>query len=110
MSSISEAVRQSLNAWAASGDATFQAINLRNKLHKDLSDLLTHVDTLAWKACQTEGNFGPILDKVYKRSAAITYDLENSNSDPTPAELADWKTQRTSHHTTNQRATPYSGP
>ena len=75
MSSISEAVRQSLDARAASGEATFQAINLMNKLHKDLSGLLSNDDTLAGEACQAGDKLGPILDKVHERAAVITNDL-----------------------------------
>ena len=93
MNSISEAVRTSLDARAASGDATFQIINLRNKLHKDLSDLLAQVDTLTWEACQTEGNFGSILEMVYERAAAITNDIENSNLHPSPGQLI-WLNKR----------------
>lgn len=84
MSSILEAECQSLDASAASADATFQAINLRNKLHKDLSNLLTHV---AWEASQTEGNICPILEIVHEHSAGITNDLESFNFDPIPNQL-----------------------
>ena len=93
MRSISEAVGQSLDARAASGEATFQAINLSNKLHKDLSDLLSNVVTLAWEACQAGDKLGPILDKVHERAAVITNDLEKSKFNPTPDQTS-WLMER----------------
>ena len=93
MSSILETVRQSLDARAEAGDVTFQGIRLRNKLSKDLSDLLSYVDTLSWKACQEGGQVGPILDNVHSRAKEITDNLENSDLNPTPEQFS-WLVSR----------------
>ena len=42
MGSISNAIGKSLNVRADCGKSAFQVINLRNRLHRDLTDLLTH--------------------------------------------------------------------
>ena len=54
MSTILDAVPASLDVRAASGRSTFKKINLRNKFHKDLSELLSQVDTLTWEAYQNK--------------------------------------------------------
>ena len=87
MSSISETVRLSLDARAVADTVLGEGIKLRNKVSKDLSSLLTHVDTLSWKACQEGGQVGPILENVHKQARAITEDLVNSDLNPIPEQF-----------------------
>ena len=67
MSPITELVQNSLDARAAVDIVLGDGIKLRNKVSKDLTSLLTQVDSLTWKACQEGGQVGPILDNVTQR-------------------------------------------
>ena len=87
MSSISETVHHSLDARIVADNVCFQGIRLRNKISRDLSSLLSYVDTLSWKACQEGGQVGPILDNVHEHAAVITDNLEKSNLNPSPDQI-----------------------
>ena len=84
MSSISETVCQSLDARIVADNVCFQGIRLRNKISRDLSSLLSYMDTLSWKACQEGGQVGPILDIVHSKADEIKDNLEYSDLNPTP--------------------------
>ena len=62
MSSVSELVRNTLDARANAENLLSEGIETRNKLSKDLHSLLNQVDNLTWQACQGEGQFGPHPD------------------------------------------------
>ena len=90
MSPISELVQNSLDARAAADIVLGDGIKLRNKVSKDLSSLLTQVDSLTWKACQEGGQVGPILDNVHSKAKELTDKIKNSDLNPTPNSSVGW--------------------
>ena len=91
MSPISELVKNSLDARANADNLLSDGIKLRNKVSKDLTSLLSQVDSLTWQACQEGGQVGPILDIVHSKAEEIKYNLEYSDLNPNPSSSVGWK-------------------
>ena len=68
MSSVSELVRNTLDARADAENLLSEGIEIWNKLSKDLNSLLNQVDNLTWQACQGEGQIGPIIDIIHSKA------------------------------------------
>ena len=87
MSSVSELVRNTLDARADAENLLSEGIEIRNKLSKDLNSLLNQVDNLTWQACQVEGQIGPLLDIIHSKAEELRANQEHSDPNPSPQQF-----------------------
>ena len=87
MNSISELVRNNLEARTEADNLLSEGIEICNKFSKDLHSLLIQVDNLSWQACQEDGLIGPILDIIHSKAEDLKASQEHSDPSPTPKQF-----------------------